>query len=553
MKSFLRFLPYDCPLLVFIASAMLGMFVAYDPSLGVKTLVFLGLGVLLYALVSRLGIKPSIWVIAAASMTGISTLLAVYFITQSGHIGYDDKVGVITWLTHMLARFVPDLSFWKPFPNSIGTIMEGSLFLAIGLAFTLTRRGERIASWAAVGLIGLALFLSASRGGWLAVFGAGLIWGALYWRPARYIALALGAALVCIVVFVLVRGNINAIGEIPVANTVLGPLFIRPDRLAVYQNSLALIQDTPLTGIGPGGQFALVYSRYELLLFVPFLYYSHNFFLETWLEQGLLGIIAIVWLFTALYSWVVTFQRRKTDLRFESTWIGLTAMLLHGMSDARPFQDLWCWLPFFILFGLNGALVMERSNDLQERKAWLAPLVGVAVLMVVVALSLGSLNAVVLVNRGSLLQTRADLTPGLADTQRAAIREEAAGLFERALLVSPVSRSANQRLGIIRLGQENYPSAIHLLERARQTDPTHFGTRKALGLAYAYTGRVEEAVALLKDVPGIMDELNYWAWDFCNKNLIQSCLNTYRTSLALNPNQPEVRNVLDKLQPGQNP
>jgi len=48
-------------------------------------------------------------------------------------------------------------------------------------------------------------------------------------------------------------------------------------------------------------------------------------------------------------------------VKYEATWIGLAAIYLHGVSDARQTQSLWCWLPFFILLGLNAALDKNQA------------------------------------------------------------------------------------------------------------------------------------------------------------------------------------------------
>ena len=109
-----------------------------------------------------------------------------------------------------------------------------------------------------------------------------------------------------------------------------------------------------------------MYSRYELLIQVPFLYYSHNLFLEIWLEQGLLGIASWIAVLVSVYVSAWSVRGTLKDLRFESTWIGLTAIFLHGVTDARQYQDLWCWLPFFTLLGLNASLLITAPAPLKR-------------------------------------------------------------------------------------------------------------------------------------------------------------------------------------------
>jgi hypothetical protein len=105
----------------------------------------------------------------------------------------------------------------------------------------------------------------------------------------------------------------------------------------------------------------------------PFLY-SHNLYLEAWLEQGILGVLALVWLGIAL-AW--TARRRPAgshDLPVEGVWFGLAAFYLHGLTDARPYVDVWCWLPFFYLLGLSSAALLQHRKTFTRqfpRNGWL--------------------------------------------------------------------------------------------------------------------------------------------------------------------------------------
>jgi O-antigen ligase len=279
-------------------------------------------GVLLYVLVSRLAVSREQWHAIAILITVACAFLSVYFVTQYDHFGYPEKVGAISRLGALIGRIVPSFVFWAPTGNSVAAFLEGGFFLAVALALTAEKWVWRVVGAVGVGLIALALLMSASRGAWLAVVVASALWAALYWRPAR-VAVGVGAVLALgLVSYVIVRGDITVLGEIPIINRTLAPIFIRPDRLEVYRNSVYLVQDFALTGIGLGGQFAMMLSKYALLIRVPFLTYSHNLYLEVWLQQGLIGIGALLWLMAALYQAAKTHARPGADLLFQSTWLG---------------------------------------------------------------------------------------------------------------------------------------------------------------------------------------------------------------------------------------
>jgi putative inorganic carbon (HCO3(-)) transporter len=544
-----RLTALDLPLALFLLSAVLGRWPAYDRSLCRNTLIALVAGFLLYILISRLATSHRGWHAVAAFIVSTSVLLSLYFVTQYAHLGYHEKVGAISRLGACIGRIVPRAVFWAPVTNSVATFLETTLFLAVALAWTEKRPAWRIGGIIGAGLIALALLMSASRGAWLAVLVASVLWSALHWRPAR-VAAAAGAVLALgLAVTVIVRRDIAVLGDIPVVNRTLAPLFIRPDRLHVYRNSVYLIQDFPLTGIGLGEQFAMVLSRYALLIQVPFLTYSHNLYLEIWLEQGLPGITAWLWLMAALYQAARTHAKAGADLLFQSTWIGLTAVFVHGVTDARPYVDLWCWFPFFSLLGLNAAILRRRAPAMASGgRRWMFPASVIGVFLVAVVVSLHPLPATWHANLGCVLQARGDLLASPNDRQRVALREQAVDRYRRAIQVAPCDRTAQQRLGLILVDEARFHEAVEHLEMAWQADPGNTTTRKALGLAYVWVGELERAQPLLQDVPDIVEELNIWGWWRGTQQQMEQSLNAYHMSLLLEPDQPNLRERIDELE-----
>lgn len=544
----MRLAPFDLPVLVFWFSAVLGLFVAFDRAAGQNTLIALTGKVLLYLFISRVINSERRWDGFAATLAGLSALVALYFITQAGHIAYEEKVGVIDRLAKWIASFLPAFPFWQPVPNSLGTFLEGSLFAAIGLALLEKRRPWRILYWVLCGIIAAGLIFSASRGAWLGVLGAALLWAALHWKPARFLAIAAAAGMMGMVLFVLVRGDLSTISDIPIIGSLAGALFIRPDRLEVYRHSLALLTEQPFTGIGLGNAFAMTYSRYELLLAVPFLYYSHNLLLEVWLQQGLLGATAFVWLSASLYASILRNPAFKTDLRFQSVCAGLTAILLHGLSDARQYPSLWTWLPFFFLLGLCTARLLGEQPLMKPRLRWLVPGAVTAVFLIIVTTVIWPPAAAWNANRAGLLQTRADLDPALSQDQQSAMRNESEALFIKALSINPASLPINRRYGLLLLSENRYAEAIPRLEKAHQTAPDHIGARKGLGLAYLWNGNIDRAAELLTGLPNISDELQGLAWqqynDFHN---YQTALYAYQLLDQMIPGQEATRTMIETL------
>jgi hypothetical protein len=547
-KHTARLTALDLPLAFFLLSAILGLWPAYDRSTCWKPLVVLIAGFLLYGLISRLATSHIWWRAIATVIVLTGVLLSLYFVTQYDHFGYPEKVGVIDRFGALIGRIVPPAGDWVPMANSVATFLEGVFFLAVALVLTEERWAWRVAGIAVAGLILLALLMSASRGAWLAVLVVSVLWVALYWRPAR-VAVIIGAILtLALAIYVIVRGDITVLGDIPIVDRTLAPLFIRPDRLDVYRNSVYLIQDFFLTGIGLGEQFPMVLSKYALLIHVPFLTYSHNLYLEVWLQQGLLGAVAWLWLMAALYQAARTHAKPGPDLLYQGIWLGLTAVFVHGVSDARQYVDLWCWVPFFGLLGLDAAILLRRAHATPQRRRWMIPAAAVGVFLVAVLVSLHPVPATWHANLGCVLQARADLPVSLEDGQRAALRQEAADHYRRAIQVAPRNRTAQQRLGRMLADEDQFHEAVEHLETAWQADPGNTTTHKALGLAYVWVGELERARPLLQDVPDIVQELNVWGWWRGTQQQPEQSMDAYRTSLLLDPDQPGVRDKLDQLE-----
>lgn len=540
--------PLDLPLALFLLSAVFGIWPAYDRNLCWNTLIVLSVGVLFYVLVSRLAVSHRWWCAIATFIISTSTLLSLYFVTQYDHFGYPEKIKIVNRLGAFIGEVVPSVAIWTPVDNSVAAFLEGGLFLAIAVVLTEKQWKWRICGGISAGLVALAMLMSTARGAWLAVLVTLVLWSTLHWRPVRMIFIIGALTALGLAIYMVVQQDITVLANIPIVNRILIPLFNRPDRLDVYRGSFYLVQDFLLTGIGLGRQFAMEYSVYALLIRHQFLICSHNLYLEAWLEQGLFGIVVLLWLITALYQTTRTVAKRGADFLYQGAWLGLTATFLHGISDARPYVDLWCWFPFFGLLGLNGAIFLRRASTVPQGHHWVLPAGIVGIFLITVIVSSSPLSAIWHANQGCVLQARADLLASLDDGQKAALRQQAVDHYQRAIQIAPDNRTAQQRLGMILVDEARFQEAVEHLEVAWRADPDNTTTHKALGLAYVWVGELGKAQPLLRDTKDIVQELNTWAWWRGTQQQMEQSLNAYRMSLLLEPNQPDVREKLDQIE-----
>ena len=537
---------FDVPWALLLAGAIVSLWASYDASLSLPILLTLAGSAALYYAVANAH-KPTA-LAQAALLAGLA--VAVYFLTQYEHIPHADKSSLISSLGRVTSGLFPRLGSWQPFPNGVATLLEGMIPLGIALTVTGRSWGRRVSSGAATGSMGLAVLVTASRGAWVALLVAGALW--LASRRRGGVIVLSGAAIIALVVLggylYLVQGA--TLAGIPVAGPVLYQLFARPDRLEVYQGSLRLIQDFPLTGVGLGEVFALVYSQYVLLIRHAFLTYAHNLYLTVWLGHGLLGIIGMGWLVVVFGSLVVR-ERRKghpTPL-FQAAWTGVVAILVHGLFDARQYVDLWTMWPLFVLLGLavssSTVRAPKRTRKAAPSRQW--KWVALALLAVACVVVWRPLLAVTCANLGAVKQAKAELAALPDDAKDSHLRAAIAN-YERTLQLAPNNRTASLRLGNLAVAGGRYEEGVAHLEvawRAAPEDPT---TRKALGLAYTWVSEVDRAAELLRDTKDIVTELNTWGWWHGQEGRRQVAMNAYRTSLALKSDQPQVRSLLITLE-----
>jgi len=505
-------------LLLFALSAALGVLPAYDAGLSTATLMAVFAGVGLYFVIAY-GPRDRSSVRVAAAIGMLTALaLALYFIGQYGHLNYE-KGGILSRLGE-LTTFLPDLGGFTPHPNAAATFME--VALPLGLALAWSGRSTRTrALWAICSfIIAYAVFLTASRGSWLAL---GLT-AALAMALTVLNRLPRRAAALTIVVggLVLVAGLAVILALGPERLPLLASTFWRAfDRGRLFQNSLHLASDYAFTGIGLGDTFALLYSRYVLMIQAPFLTYAHNLPLSVWLNQGLLGLTAFLGVVAAFYLFAYRVYGTRPSRLFHGAWLGVTVTLLHGLTDAPQYADSrWVmpmWLAWMGLAVASGRLTLRDTRPALHSPVRARRLltVAAALLIALVLVFNRPLLALWHTNLGAVAEARAELNERLAPEQRDAENAVAVAEYRNALDLDPSQPNANRRLGNLLVKLDRLDEAVPFLEAAFAADPARDATIKGLGLAYVWVGRLDDAVRifrLLEDAHDMPEELLTWGF-----------------------------------------
>lgn len=526
-------LPLSIPWFAFLLTTALSAGIAFDAIEAQRKFLLILAGIALYfalaTIKTPLAARIVIWgllLICAGS--------GLYYMTQTDFVAEPAKLALANEIGLQLHRFAPQFGWHTPHPNLIAGILLLGLPFAIGECFNTAQKKQWLGLVAASAislLLLFALFMTTSRGAWAAAFmffvlGV-LVYGAMrIARRAGYssnigIAFLLNLILLAVIVVVATGGGRLANFMDTIFGTVAGV-----PRLALYTQVYQLIQDYFWTGAGLE-TFSPNFSTYLLLIDVPFLSHSHNLYLQIWFEQGIFGLLAFLWVLVAFYLWV--FQRRK-----RMNWIGLaglaavTMMLVHGLVDVPLYFSRVIPL-MFVPFGLTVYALapltpLEKRDALAARRMNLAALAIAAILafaaFVFALVELPVARAGWEANRGALAQAQVELPPvkfqnqAPARVRRTADLQRADEGYDSALAIDPHNREARARLGIIALDREDFETAVDQLELAFAADPTHRATIKALGMAYVWTGQIEQAAPLLKQIPEAERELRLaqWKW-----------------------------------------
>jgi O-antigen ligase len=278
-----------------------------------------------------------------------------------------------------------------PSPNNLALLLDRAVPLALACSLYGRAWGPRIVRLAdvATALTLVALFLSFSRGAWLATLVAVAIvcWPhlarllvrrrlpPLHWIAAVAALAVAGAATVMAL-------RVERFGSLvsPVGTGLL--------RLRLWEAAVAMIGDHPLLGVGLD-QFLYHYPRYihAEAWREPGLSHPHNLLLDFWLRLGLLGVVFAVWTASLLArrllpsirsAWAATPDRRRSFPLALGAAGAAVGTVLHGMVDNSYFvADLaYAWWVVVLIAELNERHIPAGQRDpgpavSREVRAWL--------------------------------------------------------------------------------------------------------------------------------------------------------------------------------------
>ena len=141
-------------------------------------------------------------------------------------------------------------------------------------------------------------------------------------------------------------------------------------RLELWTAAVKLLEHRPILGAGLSGfqdRVAPYYARAQTSAnFID----PHNIVLNFWVEMGLLGLIAIVWIFIAVFR-VAWRGWRRGDADWRPYHLGvllaMVAVIVHGMVDVPYFKNDLS-LEFWTLIGVTWAGIQWGGRGLKQAR-----------------------------------------------------------------------------------------------------------------------------------------------------------------------------------------
>jgi O-antigen ligase len=559
---------------LFVFSAGAATWIAYDT--GPALLQFariLAAGTLFFALLESE--ERFAWICAAGFMLAAS-VLAFYWPLQHDFwaqpIKFPFATGIGLWLQEHLPQF--------PGPSIHPNVGAGVLALALpfGLAlFVFTWRAKNsllAALWGVcIAVVFFGLLLTGSRGALIGLAVAAILALAVFlWRKlsasqrsgrSKQI-LSLGTLLLVAAVFI--GGTWYALPAFLSDTYAAGP-----ERIQMWRQGAGLIRDYFFTGSGLMTT-PMVHGVYGILIDTPFLDHLHNTYLEIWLEQGLVGFLALVaggFVVLSRAFQVLQDSTGKLSKRILLNWAGLAALTIigvHSLFDVVFYVERtlpvigfvagFAFLPANTL-ELDNSVAQTTNNGPQFIQRLLIGFLAIA-LLVLGALFHRALLASWYANLGALGQTRLEL--GLFDPahfetltiDQIRRRSDMIGFeanFQKALAWNANNLTALQRTTEIAMSRGAYAGALASIQSAWLEGNQDEKTRLLLGDAWVAAGNPPEAAAHLHGLDWAVTRLfsqayyRYWL----DEDYARAAL-AYQTILLLDPANTEAAYWLEQAE-----
>ena len=366
-KRTLRFQLIDVAVLVFMLLTLCGGIFSINRALSLKPGILYVCFITGYFLVVNL-IRTVEW----AKRCAAAMLVSAFVVSAIGI--YENFFGQLdlTWIdSEMFEDIEGRVVSTFANPNVLAEYLILILPFALAALLSARRAPARLGMLAVLGALALCLVFTWSRGAWLGILLAVLLFLLIYSRKT-VAALCFGLFALPFAPLVLpssVVERFSSIGNLADTSTAY--------RVHIWMGSLDMARDVFVSGIGSGmGIFSAVYPQYALggIEAAP---HSHNLYLQIIIELGIFGLFAFLAVVLIFTQSALTYCRsiraetaprsdRMSRLFVAAGLCGMTAFLAQGMTD-YVWYNYRIYAMFWLVLALSAAITRSASFERSQR------------------------------------------------------------------------------------------------------------------------------------------------------------------------------------------
>ncbi|NMB87733.1 MAG: O-antigen ligase family protein [Chloroflexi bacterium] len=516
---------------IFLASALVGQQISSaGPQSWIKLYAVAGAVLVYYvAMQQRRGT-----ISAALSVISIwSAFLTVYFLLTDNWTINPTEFDIVNRMGEMWMGVRPVTGLHSIPDDIVSGALAIGLPLQIAAIFAPQWFGKRLVArdldgvCLAISLVGV--FMTGSRAGWMGA-GLGMTLMGVYalasrWRRAGLSVLLWGTAGVVVWLCVL---TLVFPGYISSLAADLG-YWSFAQRFGLFKSGIDIIFQAPFTGVGLGA-FPGVYSRY--ILGIPYLMfeYAHHFWLDVYLNQGVAGVLALLWMvYYALsrFVWRPVFSsaERSPGLLQWALCSGMAVAAIHGFLEdglygvsATPILLL---LPGLLVAGQQDQVItaVSEPDHATQKKDSISILARVAVFPVLgalVFLGYRPVYSMAVENAAALKLFRLELA-GWPEQELDIFQpmdgvDALQGAYQEALAVDPHNEAARYHLGLIAMRNLDFATASQYFAVSIQSGRDFPALVKYYAYSLVWKGDWETALPYLQATPDAIQELSTYSW-----------------------------------------
>jgi O-antigen ligase len=259
--------------------------------------------------------------------------------------------------------------------HNFAAYMEMTISIPLGMMFAgAVRRDKRLLVITAVGLMGIALLLSGSRGGLVALLAELFFLLILTTETRSYGRLMLKIGLAVLLVATIIVGAILIGGESSltrIAETAASGN-VTTNRTHIWSVTLSVIKTYPIFGAGLGG-YSVAYTNFDTFNGMERVEQAHNDYLQILTDAGLVGLIIAAFFVFKLFK--TGLKNTKHGNKFRKgiavgALAGCFAIMVHSLFDfvLHTTAITYLFITLVALVVVSGNKFIDDRDEPRERR-----------------------------------------------------------------------------------------------------------------------------------------------------------------------------------------